>query len=86
MSDSTIRRLIGPSGSSTDVWSETPSGTIDGSNVTFTLAHTPTAGSVALYLNGARQKVTDDYTISGTTITFISAPLTGSNLLADYVY
>lgn len=65
---------------------ETPTGTINGTNATFTLAHTPTAGSVKLYLNGARLRVTEDYTISGATITFIIPPLTGSILLADYRY
>lgn len=65
---------------------ETPSGSINGSNVTFTLADTPVAGSVKLYLNGLRQKVGagNDYTISGTTITYLTAPLTGDVLTADY--
>lgn len=65
---------------------ETPSGTIDGTNLTFTLANTPISGSVKLYLRGLRLKRGDDYTISGTTITMIIAPLTGDNLLADYRY
>lgn len=65
---------------------EVPSGTVDSSNVTFTLAHTPTAGSVKIYKDGIRLKITEDYTISSATITFISAPLTGSLLLADYRY
>lgn len=73
--------------SGTSVVEETPSGTIDGINVTFTLAHTPTAGTVRLFLNGARQQAGGgDYTISGATITFNSAPPTGSILLADYQY
>lgn len=68
--------------------SETPSGTIDGSNTTFTLANTPTTGSVHLYLNGVRLKAGagNDYTISGLTITMLYAPETGSNFLADYRY
>lgn len=66
--------------------SEVPSGTVDGSNAAFTLAHTPTAGSVHLYKNGLRQTPTTDYTISGDTITFVSdnKPQTGDLLLADY--
>jgi hypothetical protein len=64
---------------------ETPTGTINGSNVTFTLANTPTAGSVKLYLNGIRLKQgANDYSISGLTITMTTAPLTGDLLLADY--
>lgn len=65
---------------------EVPSGAINGSNVTFTLANTPTAGSVKVYLNGIRLKATSDYTISGATITMTYAPDTGSTLLADYRY
>lgn len=65
---------------------EVPSGTVDSSNVTFTLAHTPTAGSLKVFKDGARLKITEDYTLATATITFISAPLTGSLLLADYRY
>lgn len=65
---------------------ETPSGSINGSNVTFTLANTPVAGSEHVYLNGLRQDVGagNDYTISGATITYLSAPLTGEKLRVDY--
>jgi hypothetical protein len=67
---------------------EVPSGTVDGNNVTFTLAATPITGSLHLYVNGVRMKsgVGNDYTISTDTITFATAPLTGSVLLADYRY
>lgn len=66
---------------------ETPSGTVNGSNVTFTLAFTPaTAGSEHLYLNGILQNAggANDYTISGNTITFNSAPQTGDVVLVSY--
>lgn len=65
---------------------EVPSGSINSSNVTFTLANTPTAGTECLYLNGLLQNVGagNDYTISGATITFVVAPETGSVLLANY--
>lgn len=58
------------------VYNETPSGTINGSNVTFTLANTPTSGKVTIYKNGVLQAPTTDYTISGGTITFVTAPNT----------
>lgn len=58
------------------VFNETPSGTINGSNVTFTLANTPTSGKVTVYKNGVLQAPTTDYTISGGTITFVTAPNT----------
>lgn len=64
---------------------EIPSGAVNGSNVTFTLANTPIAGSVKLYKNGIRMKQGGaDYSISGLTITFVTAPATGDVLLADY--
>ena len=68
------------------VESETPTGAINNANKTFTLANTPTVGTVKLYVNGLRQEVgaTNDYTISGATITMITAPPTGSRILADY--
>lgn len=66
---------------------ETPSGTVNGSNVTFTLANTPTAGTVKVFLNGLRQKVGagNDYTISGAVITYLAAPLTGDVVTSDYM-
>lgn len=67
---------------------ETPSGTINGSNVTFTLANTPVSGSVHLYLDGIRMDAGagNDYTISGGTITMATAPVSGDKLRADYRY
>jgi hypothetical protein len=69
------------------VTEETPSGTINGSNTTFTLANTPTSGTVKLYLNGVRQKsgAGNDYTISTNTITMATAPVSGDVLLVDYM-
>lgn len=65
---------------------EVPSGSINGSNTTFTLANTPTAGTEDVYLNGVLQASGsgNDYTISGATITYLSAPLTGERLTVDY--
>lgn len=65
---------------------ETPSGTINGVNTTFTLANTPTAGTEEVYLNGLLQNegVSNDYTISGATITYNTAPATGDVLLVSY--
>lgn len=67
------------------VFSEVPSGTVNGSNVTFTIANTATSGTLRIFNNGLRLKATTDYSLSGTTITFVSAPLTGDLLLADYL-
>lgn len=77
----------GSGGSSgTEVRNEAVSGTVDGVNVTFTIAHTPTAGTLQLYLNGARLKAGTDYSLVGTTITFTYAPPDPSIITADYLY
>jgi len=69
---------------------EVPSGSINGSNTTFTLANTPVSlnSRVALFLilNGLvlEEGGSADYTISGSTITMNYAPKSGSKLIAFY--
>lgn len=66
---------------------EVPSGTVNGSNTTFTLANTPpNAATLNLYLDGVHllQGAGNDYTISGATITMLTAPALGQSLLATY--
>ncbi len=74
--------------SSNIITGETPTGTVNGANDTFTLANTPIVGTVKVYLNGMRQKsgAGNDYTISGSTITFEAGniPQTGDVILTDY--
>lgn len=72
--------------SSNFVTREVPSGTINGSNTAFTLANTPVAGSEEVFLNGMIQNVGagNDYTISGATITMLTAPLSGEIILVNY--
>ena len=67
---------------------ETPSGTVNGVNTIFTITKFPESGSLKVYVNGQRQRVTTDYTLSGAdkTITFLTAPPTGSILLVDFRY
>lgn len=72
-------------------WSneEGPSGTLNGVNVTFTLAHSPSpATSLRLIYNGLtlRSGAGNDFTLSGLTITMAYAPTAGSNLIAWYTY
>lgn len=65
--------------------SETPSGTVNGTNTIFTLAHTPTpSAGLELFLNGVLQQQSGDYTLATATITFTTAPRTGDVLLAWY--
>lgn len=72
----------------TVVTRETPSGSINGANTSFGLANSPTAGSEEVFLNGILQEpgAGNDYTISGATITYLTAPVTGDRLRVSYRY
>lgn len=65
---------------------EVPTGTKNSSNVTFTLANTPTAGTEELFLNGILQEsgAGNDYTISGGTITMAVAPVSDDKIVVSY--
>ena len=63
------------------VYNEIPTGAINGSNITFTLANTPRTGGVMVYQDGVRLNRTG-YTISGRTLTMNVAP--ASELVVDY--
>lgn len=65
---------------------ETPSGSVNGSNTAFTLANTPTAGTEEVFLNGLLQEpgAGNDYTISGASITYLSAPISGDKIRVNY--
>ncbi len=80
----------GTGGSGTTVGfidAETPAGTMNGANTTFTLANTPNpSASLALFRNGLLMSAAADYTLSGNTITFQNAavPQTWDALAASY--
>ncbi len=66
---------------------ETPSGSCNGSNTTFTLANTPGgSSSVLVFLDGLAQIQGSgkDYTISGATITLASACSSGQTIYVFY--
>ena len=65
---------------------ETPTGAVNSSNTSFTLANTPQSSSLQLYQNGVIMEpgAGNDYTISGLTITALYAPTTGDKLRAYY--
>lgn len=67
---------------------ETPTGTINGSNVTFILGHTVSpAASLNCYENGVHQIAGGaDFTLATATITYGVAPPTGSSLICNYRY
>ena len=66
---------------------ETPSGTVNGSNTAFTLSQTPfdTDDSVQVFLDGVGQPRVTDYTISGSTVTFVVAPANAQIVRVNYV-
>ena len=70
-------------------WSiESPTGTKNGSNKTFTLAHVP-AGQIMLFYGGQAltEGATDDFTVSSQTITLVTiAPQSDERLMAYYAY
>lgn len=66
-------------------YAEVPSGTVNSSNTAFTLAHTPaSSASVMVILDGGLQYSGVDYTVSGSTITFTTAPTTGTSIFVYY--
>ncbi len=66
---------------------EIPSGTLDGTNATFTLASAPNPpSSLAVHRNGLLLRQGGDFTISGSTIMFLpgALPQPADSLLASY--
>lgn len=65
---------------------ETPAGSVDGANNTLTLANTPLGLSLMLFRNGLYLTPNFDYTLSGSTITFVpgATPQSGDTLTASY--
>lgn len=76
-----LMRGAGGTGSSsgTAVYGEV----VAGSGTAWTLASTPTAGTLRLFANGQRLTLTVDYSLSGAAITTLTSWATGT-VLADY--
>ena len=72
-------------GGSTLVTGESPSGVQNGVNLVFTAAQSPMAGSMSVYRNGLRERNGVGYSVSGSTITFTTAPLSTDELTIDYL-
>lgn len=86
-SDGAVSLASGIVRASNYVVREAPSGSVNGSNTSFTLASAPVAGTEQVYLNGILQEPGsgNDYTISGSAITFLSAPATGDRIRVTYL-
>jgi hypothetical protein len=78
----------GTAGQSSFVDNQTPTGTVNGVNLIFKLGSAPSpASSLRLYKNGILLMQSADYTVSGSTITFLStgsAPTLGDSLVSFY--
>ena len=67
------------------VFQETPVVAINGSNKTFTLAYDPNLdASLEVFINGQRQTLTTDYSLSADTLTLVRAWRTGTELRVNY--
>lgn len=82
---------VGPAGppgyssADTEVIGEVPSGAINGTNKNFATASNFLAGTLAVYLNGVRQKLGLDFTAGiNNTFQMTDAPITGDILTVDY--
>lgn len=65
---------------------EVPTGLVDSSNTSYSLASTPHSNeAVIVFINGLAQRYTTDFSVSGTTITMVSAPSTGSSIFVFYI-
>lgn len=75
-----------PLQASNKVTRETPTGTLNGSNPTFTLANTPIVGTEEVFINGILQDAGagNDYTISGGTITMLTVPISTDKIRVNY--
>lgn len=62
-------------------------GVVNGSNTAFTIANAPVSGTLQVDLNGILQEgAGNDYSFSGTTVTFAAAPATGDKVRFTYWY
>jgi hypothetical protein len=70
----------------TEIYNEVPNEQPTGSLKVFTVDHSVLSGTLRIYLNGLRQAPTIQYTATGATITFVTAPIINDIILVDYKY
>ena len=69
-----------------EIYGETPSGALNGTNTTFTTAYVYQPNFLAVFLCGMRLRKPDDYTeTSSTTFQLTSAPLSTDSICVDYI-
>ena len=66
---------------------EQPTGAVNGVNTVFTLTAPPKLNKLILFVNGLGYSniITDDLTVSGSEITLVTAPPTGSNIFCLFI-
>lgn len=77
------------SGSNSLVTDQTPTGTVNSANTTFTTAQSYIPGSLQVFINGSKQKRITHFTETspGTgSFTMSDAPLTGDDIMVSYQY
>jgi hypothetical protein len=68
------------------IYGEVPTGTVDGVNKNFTTANTYRPNLLSVFLNGVRQRRTNDYSeTSNNSFSFVAAPVSGDILSVDYM-
>jgi hypothetical protein len=76
----------GGGGTGALIYGEVPTGTVNGVNKAFTTAHTYRPNQLSVFLNGVRQRRTNDYTeTSNQAFSFVVAPISGDILSVDYM-
>lgn len=76
-------------GTNSNIWNETPTGSVNGSNTLFTLARAYVSGSLQVHIDGLLQRITTDFTETtpgSGTFTFTTAPATGQSVRVHYQY
>lgn len=75
-------------GSNSLVTDEVPTGTINGTNKTFTVARAYVGASLEVFVNGLKQRRVVHFTENPTAATFTldEAPLTGDDIMVNYQY
>jgi hypothetical protein len=68
------------------IYGEVPVGSVNGVNKAFTTANTYRPNQLSVFLNGVRQRRTNDYTeTSNQAFSFVAAPISGDILSVDYM-
>jgi hypothetical protein len=68
------------------IWGETPSGSVDGSNATFTSSYPFVPETVSVTVNGLWQKRVENFNTTGDqTVTLATSPGVGEKILINYL-